>query len=272
MNILTDENSTLKITEESSAHVFVRYKDFDEEVPMHWHSFYEFEIITEGYGRHILNGEEYEVKKGSAYLLTPTDFHTLKNAAPMKLWHLSFDEEMLSEKRIFELSGGMLEKRFELDEAVMNKLVSILAVLEDEAGLDDGCSRELCEALLSILLRGREKSVLASREAIGGINKALIYMNAHFREDPSLGTVAEQAGFHPNYFSELFREVTGENYLLKLTRLKISYAKTLLRSGFSVSEACYRSGFGSLSNFLSAFKRLVGKTPTAYKSSHKNNA
>ena len=271
MKMLTDENS-IKITEESSAHFFVRYKDFDEDVPMHWHSFYEFEIITEGRGRHILNGEEYEVKRGSAYLLTPTDFHTVKKLTPMKLWHLSFDEEILSEKRIFELSDGIFEKRFELDETVMKRLVSILSVLEGEAEATGGCARELCEALLSILLRGQEKNIQGSREAIGGINRALIYMNAHFRENPSLKTVAEQAGFHPNYFSELFSEVTGENYLSKLTRLKISYAKTLLKSGFSVSEACYRSGFGSLSNFLSAFKRLVGKTPTAYKSSHKSNA
>ena len=269
MKLQTDENNTLKITEESPKHIFVRYKNFDEEVPMHWHSFYEFEMIVDGEGKHILNGEEYEAKRGTAYLLTTTDFHTLKNLTPMKLWHLSFDEEILSEKRLFELSSGSLQKRFELDELTMNKISALLSVLEDESRSEIGATHELCEALLSILLRKSETQMNSSKDNLNGINKALLYMNLHFRENPSLKTVAEQAGFHPNYFSELFRDVTGERYTEHLSALKISYAKTLLRSGFSVSEACYRSGFGSLSNFLATFKKKVGKTPESYKASHK---
>ena len=265
MNILTDENNTLKITDEGARHIFVRYKDFDEEVPMHWHSFYELEIIVDGVGRHVLNGEEYDVQRGSAYLLTTTDFHTLKNLSPMKIWHLSFDEEMLSEKRICELASGSVQKRFQLDGQTMEKLCALLSILSTETADENGCARELCEALLTILLRGAEKSPLAARENLGGINKALLYMNLHFRENPTLKTVAQQAGLHPNYFSELFREVTGESFVAKLNSLKIAYAKTLLRSGFSVSDACYRSGFGSLSNFLATFKRIVGCTPQNYR-------
>lgn len=261
------EERVSRLEKESEDHAAVTFKNFFGIRPIHWHNFYEIEIIMDGSGSHILNGEEYPIKRGSAHLLTPTDFHTLKADEPMKLWHLSFDEEMLSEKRIYELSSDSVKKSFLLDEKTLTQLSNLFEILRDECNIKDGCSRELCEIILTILLRSNEKSPRQGRAQVTGIRRAMLYMNMHFRENPSLSDVAKQAGFHPNYFSELFKEVTGENYTSHLTSLKLGYAKSLLSVGVSVSDACYNSGFGSLSGFLTAFKKGVGMTPYEYKKS-----
>ena len=79
------------------------------------------------------------------------------------------------------------------------------------------------------------------------------------------GEIIIAYGFNPSYFSELFRHATGESFSARLSKLKIRYAKTLLSQGFSVTDSCYRSGFGSTNNFLYTFKKLEGISPSEYK-------
>ena len=91
----------------------------------------------------------------------------------------------------------------------------------------------------------------------------------HFKEPITLARLAAEAGYHPSYFSEQFRRVTGEGYADTLARLRVGYARSLLANGFSVTDACFASGFGSLSAFGAAFRRLVGEPPSTYKKRHR---
>jgi len=78
------------------------------------------------------------------------------------------------------------------------------------------------------------------------------------------------SGYHPTYFSKMFYRVTGENYIERLISLRINYAKMLLKKDVSVSEACFASGFGSLSNFVAVFKKRCKMSPSAYRNSEKD--
>ena len=254
---------------EGDRHLFVEKREIRENIPTHWHSYFELEIITDGAALHTLNGETYEETRGSVYLLNPTDLHSVAPKDCLSLYNLSFDEEMISDKRLCELLSEGMTKRFTLDGEGLSRVLS-LAKLCDAESLEErgGCSRELLESLLTVLMRyavPKESEPLLPYQA-SGMRRALLYLELHFRECPSLETVAKQAGFHKNYFSELFKRVTGESYTARLNTLRTSYAKTLLRGGFSVTEACYSSGFGSLSNFLVTFKKYVGVTPEEFRS------
>lgn len=87
----------------------------------------------------------------------------------------------------------------------------------------------------------------------------------HFREQITLEQLAGLSGYSPAYFSELFRKVTGQTYKNRLLSLRTGYAQMLLSNGFSVSEACFASGFGSLSNFFRVFQRMCHISPNAYR-------
>ena len=86
----------------------------------------------------------------------------------------------------------------------------------------------------------------------------------HFAEKITLETVAAVAGYNAAYFSALFSRLTGETYIEALSRIRLGHAKSMLASGFSVSDACFMSGFGSLSNFFTAFKKKYGVSPKEY--------
>lgn len=262
--MLTLKEQKLINDESKNEHISASHRCVSMATETHWHSFFEFEVIVRGEGEHVLNGESYVLRRGDAFLLNPTDFHSITPHGELELWNISFDESLISDRRLFEISGVSSPKRFVLTEEQTDKLCSIASLIKSESGERDGCTKELCECLLSVLLRLENPSLKDTGNPTG-LRRALTYMKVHFRDNPTLETVARQAGFHPHYFSQIFKRKTGESFNKTLNKLKVTYAEGLLASGFSVSEACYKSGFGSLSNFLLVFKSITGITPEQYK-------
>ena len=119
--------------------------------------------------------------------------------------------------------------------------------------------------ILACLFReGPTAEMPESVENLPGIQRAILYLEMHFKENITLPMLAQEAGFNATYFSELFRKTTGQSYKQRLTELRVRYAKMLLKNGVSVSSACFESGFGSLSNFNAVFKQVYGITPRQY--------
>ena len=242
-----------------SRHMAVCRRNADS-FPLHWHDYFEIEIVLSGRGRHIYNGTEYPLQRGNCYLLTPVDFHEVQPEAPVELINISFDETCLPASLLQSLPG--LSRRLEATEEALDRIVAAAELLRYECESDGPCKIQLLEYLLNAfsqpgLYRG-------SSEQLTGIRKAIAYLELHFREKITLEQLAGLSGYNPTYFSELFRKVTGQSYIRRLKNLRLRYAAMLLRGGLSVSDACYASGFGSLSNFLAAFKEKYGTSPSAY--------
>ena len=70
----------------------------------------------------------------------------------------------------------------------------------------------------------------------------------------------------PYYFSKVFKDETGENFIEYLTTIRIEKAKELLRgSNLSMKEICSAVGYSDPNYFSRTFKKNVGVTPTEYK-------
>lgn len=244
--------------------IYVEYKAANS-WPEHWHSYFEIEIIDSGCGIHTIGGEEYEVTRGHVYILSPTDFHKMEPRGTLRLWNISFNEAMISSEMLCRLSSKETKKTFVLDGDALERVMKIAELLSHEATLEDeGCSSQLCECLLLMLLRERGEAALYTPDRYSRITDAIMYMENHFTEPLTLGNVAARVGFNPNYFSDLFHKLTGETFSQRLNILRIAHAKNLLSRGFSVSDACFGSGFGSVSNFIYRFKKSTGVAPSAY--------
>ncbi len=260
-----NKNSIMLGYNEIEGHISAQIRRLTSSYDIHWHTFFEIELVLEGEAIHNLNGVSKQIKRGDLVLISPTDFHGMNVISPMKIWNVSFDESLLSEKRLTALSAPTRRKEFSFAGESLEKIVFLIKLLESEIRTPNaGCAKELCECLLTVIERQEctEDNVVQTG---GGIGNAITYMNIHFRDNPSLSTVAAQARLHPHYFSEIFKRSTGKSFCSYLTELKIEYAKNMLDVGFSVTETCHVSGFGSLSAFLSAFKKSTGISPNEYK-------
>ncbi len=96
------------------------------------------------------------------------------------------------------------------------------------------------------------------------LRAALRYMTEHYAEIQSTVEIAEKVGCSMTYLARLFRSYTGDTVLSYLTAYRLRQAKQQLMSGASVTDACYRSGFGDCSHFIKVFKKHEGITPLVY--------
>ena len=267
---LYDSVPRLKSAEKTgNKHIFVK-RSICSSYRQHWHDYFEIEVVLDGEGTHCLNGTEYSIEVGDAYILTPVDFHKIDSASTLEILNVSFDTTWLSEEMQYFLYSSDCIKRLKFDMTELEGFVSAAELLKTEYEKSRPCIRQLLEYLISRFFPKDGAKHLSSSEHPDGIMRAVAYAEQHFREKITLDDLSRIAGYHPSYFSSLFYKVTGETYIEHLTALRINYAKTLLRSGFSVSESCYASGFGSLSNFSSQFKKLCGMSPAAYRNADIN--
>lgn len=97
------------------------------------------------------------------------------------------------------------------------------------------------------------------------VMQALQYIDEHYTESISLQQVADWVCVSRNYFSEMFKRVTGQNFIDYLIALRLKRAKELLRnSSLRVYEVAEQSGFNDVKYFSKQFKKTVGMTPAEY--------
>ena len=63
---------------DNGKHVTVETHTVESEHPIHWHSFFEIEIILSGEGSYVLNDISYDISEYNMFFLSSTDFHYLK--------------------------------------------------------------------------------------------------------------------------------------------------------------------------------------------------
>jgi AraC-like DNA-binding protein len=96
--------------------------------------------------------------------------------------------------------------------------------------------------------------------------KARKFIEEYSGEELSLRKVAKTANISANHLSEKFKQVTGVNFVdyIALTRFEKA-CHLLLNSNRRISEIAFAVGFQSLSQFNRVFKKLSGKSPSAYR-------
>jgi YesN/AraC family two-component response regulator len=98
------------------------------------------------------------------------------------------------------------------------------------------------------------------------ITRAKEYITEHQAENLTLGEVAKAVNTSTFYFCKIFRKVTGLNFTDYVSRVRIEKAKNLLLNrNLRVSEIAYEVGFQSLTHFNRVFKKILGVSPTQYR-------
>ena len=117
---------------------------------------------------------------------------------------------------------------------------------------------------LATVQDGREPEAIA---------KARQFIHAHLGEALGLPAVARHAGLSESHFCRVFKEVVGLTLTEYITRCRIAWAKReLLRPAARISDLAFKVGFQSLSQFNRSFARLVGCSPSTYRTARLEKA
>ena len=232
---------------------------------VHFHNFYELELILKGSGTTTLNGMEYKVKPNMAVLLSPNDFHDYISDGSILMINLQFGTEMIPNIKMPFFDSPVCF----LDDSDADILRTTLELIGYAYTLDNhNYTKKLLEAALVFLIPHLKKSEGYSHLP-SSIGMAVSYIHSHFKENPSLESAAQSVFLDKNYFCTLFRKQTGKTYKLYLRELKLSYALRLLRyTDLSVTEISLESGYTSMPHFYREFHSMYGFSPSEIR---KNN-
>ncbi|MEW6358881.1 MAG: PocR ligand-binding domain-containing protein [Planctomycetota bacterium] len=94
-------------------------------------------------------------------------------------------------------------------------------------------------------------------------------IDQRYRDDLTLGEVAQHVDLSPSYFSRLFRRTTGMTFVEFLTMRRIEEARNLLlTTPMKVIDIAYQVGYADQSYFNKKFREIVGLTPLEFR--HQN--
>ncbi len=103
----------------------------------------------------------------------------------------------------------------------------------------------------------------ASNQYQQRITRVLIYIQEHLSEELSLEELAKVSCFSEYHFHRIFKSIVGEPVKEHIRRLRLEHAlKCLVLGNQSITNIALDSGFNSHENFIRAYKKNFGQTPS----------
>jgi AraC family transcriptional regulator len=131
---------------------------------------------------------------------------------------------------------------------------------------DEARAEAIAGALLWSLAAATSRQPLFKAERLAWyaarVERAKARMEAHYAEPLSLSTLARDAGMSVFHFARIFAELEGRPPHRFLTDVRLAHAHARLRDGARVTDTCFAVGFGSLSHFVTMFRRRYGAKPS----------
>ncbi len=229
--------------------------------------YYTIHYIFDGCGFFHIAGQDYLLKKGDIFLISPNQAHAYRNSSSEPLGLIWM-----------ELSGGMCRELFssmihrhgytftDMDSiCVLQSMTTLLHALTSTTQPDPHLVSAQVYTALMELLRLAET---APTQRNPYVDAALAYIHKHCTEPIRISELADSLHISCAYLIKLFRENVGVAPLKYLHLKRIEYACLLLRTTqMSIEEISNEVGMYDCSSFCHLFKNIRFMTPAKYRQS-----
>ena len=221
-----------------------------------------------GSGEFFMEGARAILRPGQIAILSPNTRHEYHSLGGEWIVHyLGFSGDAcvrlltclgLSEPGVYTLSQH---------EGFLKHLLTLQKMMGRTDNAPLSCSKELYNLLLDLSVIVRRRPLSHGAEGSGLIKEVILYLEDHFSEDISLGTLAAQFHLTPEYLCACFKRETQETIMHYLRRIRVHRAKLVLMEApdLSLREAAKICGFNSASYFGRVFREDTGYTPLEYR-------
>lgn len=245
-----------------------------------YHKEYEIHYIKSGEGSYFIGNRNFPFAKNNLVIIKSGQTHTL------------IPGNSFIEKGSLYFSPSFLQKNSCLA-AILEKAPATVALLEKEATLFEifmkniGAETEAGQdnwqeivssqvvALIYMIQRYASRERMPARQH-PSTEKIILFLDKHYRDDLSLGAIAENFSMSVSHLSHTFKHDTGLSVKHYILHRRIIEAKKLLTKNteLKVTAVGFRVGFKDFSLFNHNFKKITGLTPTNYRNiaRHKDQA
>ena len=246
-------------------------------IDFHYHEFCKLLLLRSGSGGYWVDGQRYALQAGDCVLINSHCVHRpeFEPDVPYERIIIYISPEFLRRhshpdcplEEIFSSAAGPVLRTSEKEQ---QKLFTLAIQLEKELS-GEKYGREVLTVGLLLQLLARLSRNLHRRTALqpspdtpqnARVVEMLRYIDAHLAEDLTIEGLSEEFFISKYHMMRLFRQETGQSIHAYLSDRRLLHARSLIEQGFSATESCFRSGFGSYSSFTRAYAKRFGTTPT----------
>ncbi len=279
-------------SENGSVHIHLsnEYKDYVG--ILHKHKFIEIVYIVSGKARHVINENEYFVKKGDVSVINPSEAHAFyadtECDEEFVAYDLMFtpdfiDRACLEGDGFSELSDSFMfyslfpdekefKKRFNLVPSCGFVLETVFErIYHEYKGKKNGYINLIrvysAEIIIKLLRRiGDLKKSHISESQRQIVAKVIEYVENNYSIKINTEEIASKMFFNKDYISKLFKSETGQSISEFVREIRLKEAcRQIASTDRNITEIAYDCGFGDIKTFYSLFKKYVGCTPKVYR-------
>lgn len=250
---------------------------------VHYHDCLEINIVLGGSGINYIENQKYEMKKGDIYIINPFEHHFAAVQRHLKMKVIIFEADYVWQNcpenydfiQPFYTKNNVGGNRIVLNDTEFLSAVEIVRLLEREyKGAEYGRHLFIKSGLMALLAliyrntHSEETKALTLRQsnAYEKIRPAAEYIQKHMEEPLTLDMLAKLSCMSRTYFCSYFKNVMHMTVSEYTEIVRVNRARLLLETtGHSSLEIAYLCGYGSLSGFNAAFKKLSGVSPGLYR-------
>ncbi|NLE31368.1 AraC family transcriptional regulator [Candidatus Dojkabacteria bacterium] len=283
-------------------HVYIhKSTDFSEFVGVvHKHEFIEFVYIMSGKANHVINNLEYTVMQGDLVIINYDATHVFYEdksfGEPFVTYDLMFtpdylDVGLIRGNNFNSLASSFLfyslfpEKQsigpdlhlsgthFNIFGELFDKIY--FEFIKKQKGYVEIMRAYVVELIIQIYRQIETSSSASSsrhkHEEI--VNRALKYLYDHYQTHVTLEDLAAQIFLSKDYFSRLFREITGKPVSMLLQQIRVEEAcKMLISTDRTILDIASECGYQDIKFFYITFRKQTGMTPGEYRKANQQFA
>ena len=252
---------------------------------MHWHSYGEILLVGPGETNiYRVNRNTYNLAEGDFVLIWPMEMHAIIDADRKDSLVIQFSNAFVNTlfdlQRIMHFYRNLNIIRAESHPELARKLHETAQRMKETFYASQN-NREVkcCMLLMEFMMTldeyreefAPEIGADASDPYEDDVMRRMMLVTDYIKnnltaDDLSQGAMAQMAGISREYFSRIFKNVTGMNYSKWLNMIRLEKASELLANKkMSLTEVAMLSGFQSIPSFNRVFHEDKGMSPGEFR-------
>ncbi|MGN0355276.1 MAG: helix-turn-helix domain-containing protein [Muricoprocola sp.] len=271
--LLKEEESGIEVRKSGSYRFLPSYR-----YEAHKHIEYEINYVLQGKCMMIFDTEYVPLKAGECIVIAPFRNHGFlvdaKTGCKIQQTEMTIriPEEM---KEVFGLGSKDLAYQ------VLKNCEDLIQIMEQISRFYRTDKEEYGTALLHLAVvqlvvalgyHGKKTDAQTSGIRNEKIRDIMKYIQEHYQEPLQIEELAASRGISSRFLRRYFTEEIGMSCLDYIQALRLNKAKELLwETRKSITEIAMETGYGTAQYFSRVFREEIGMTPTAYRSTWKEN-
>lgn len=225
-------------------------------------SFCDITYVAEGKAIYIINGVQYEVRRGDLICIPRGSIRRAQCIVDdlASLYSANF--------KLYDLNGQLADLPLPLltHIGIKSDLIGLFRDLSNAWVRKETGYQIKTSGLMLVIIHRVIELILLKKDSPSTdhrVKKAIDYISENYASNVSVKEIADLVGLNTVYFGALFKKETGILINQYLMQTRINHAADMLQNGeCNVTVAAERCGYNDLSHFRKQFKKIKGYPPS----------